>query len=61
MSERAKIVDGDSEHAAAWAMLSAIAAEEGKSSVWGEVSADRDWILSTYRDCLTVAQGIALE
>ncbi len=49
-------VEGDSEPAVALALLQLIMRAQGEA---GKV--DRDWILSTYADCLAVVGGAEVE
>lgn len=56
MSEEMSIrIEGDSEPAVALALLQLIMRAEG------EPKPDRDWILSTYADCLAVVGGAEVE
>jgi len=49
-------VSGDSEPAVALALLQLIMRSEGEAARF-----DRDWILSTYADCLAVVGGAEVE
>ena len=56
MSESEVRVSGDSEPAVALALLQLIMRAEGEATRF-----DRDWILSTYADCLAVVGGAEVE
>ena len=57
MSDEQKIkVEGDSEPAVALALLQLIMKAQGEGA-----KLDRDWILSTYADCLAVVGGAEVE
>lgn len=49
-------IEGDSEPAVALALLKIIMAADGEGG-----TRDRDWILSTYADCLAVVGGAEVE
>lgn len=53
-------VSGDSKEAVAYALLEVIARSEGKELPNGLVAADlpdRQWVLTTYAECLRVVNG----
>ena len=57
MSDDSRVqVEGDSEPAVALALLQIIMRTQGDA-----VRMDRDWILSTYADCLAVVGGAEVE
>ena len=53
MADNTGVVSGDSPQAVAFALLCAIAFKEEKASTYGSIHADKEWILSTYRECLS--------
>ncbi len=62
MSDISQIVAGDSKEAVAYGLLLCIASAEGKilqlagAALFKSSAADKEWILSTYRECLTVVE-----
>lgn len=57
MSDEPKLhIEGDSEPAVALALLQLIMKAQGEGT-----KLDRDWILSTYADCLAVVGGAEVE
>lgn len=60
MAERETIVSGDSKEALAYALLFAIASEQGKIKIQGgmpTISADLDWIKKNFPMCYRLAGG----
>ena len=51
-------IQGDSPHAVAFALLEAIAAQEGKPLGERETGPDKQWVLATYKECLDVVLSI---
>ncbi|MFT8244704.1 hypothetical protein [Roseomonas sp. BN140053] len=57
MTEPKVEIQGDSEPAVALALLQLIMQAQGEAAA----SLDRDWILSTYADCLAVVGGAEVQ
>ncbi len=62
MSDASQIVAGDSKEAVAYGLLLCIASAEDKvrqlagAALFKAASADKEWILTTYRKCLAAAE-----
>ncbi len=62
MTDISQFVSGDSKEAVAYGLLLCIASAEGKilqlagAALFKSAAADKEWILSTYRECLAAAE-----